>query len=58
MNKGATPTFAEYAFSGIDKPIGIAQYQLLRDLPDTLGRNLPSIAEIEAELADELKTGS
>lgn len=49
---------AEYALSGIDKPIGVAEYQLLRDLPETLGRNLPSIAEIEAELAGELNTGS
>ncbi|WP_223530896.1 YhcG family protein [Pseudomonas sp. GL-R-19] len=49
---------AEYALSGIDKPIGVAEYQLLRDLPESLGRNLPSIAEIEAELADELNTGS
>lgn len=49
---------AEYALSGIDKPIGVAEYQLLRDLPETLGRNLPSIAEIEAELAGGLNTGS
>lgn len=49
---------AEYALSGIDKPIGVAEYQLLRDLPETLGRNLPSIAEIEAELAGEPNTGS
>ena len=48
---------AEYALSGIDKPIGVAEYQLLRDLPENLGRNLPSIAEIEAELAGELNTG-
>ena len=49
---------AEYALSGIDKPIGVAEYRLLRDLPEILGRNLPSIAEIEAELAGELNTGS
>jgi predicted nuclease of restriction endonuclease-like (RecB) superfamily len=49
---------AEYALSGIEKPIGVAEYQLLRDLPETLGRNLPSIAEIEAELAGDLNTGS
>ncbi|MBF0339504.1 MAG: DUF1016 family protein [Magnetococcales bacterium] len=42
---------AEYALSGIEKPIGVAEYQLLRNLPEMLGRNLPSIAEIEAELA-------
>lgn len=45
---------AEYALSGIEKPIGVAEYQLLRDLPESLGRNLPSIAEIEAELAGEV----
>ena len=45
---------AEYALSGIDKPIGVAEYQLLRDLPETLGRSLPSIAAIEAELARDL----
>ena len=45
---------AEYALSGIDKPIGVTEYQLLRDLPETLGRNLPSIEEIEAELSGEI----
>lgn len=47
---------AEYALSGIDKPIGVAEYQLLRNLPESLGRNLPSIEEIEAELAGEIFT--
>ncbi|MEY4589998.1 MAG: hypothetical protein RL497_2074 [Pseudomonadota bacterium] len=42
---------AEYALSGIDKPIGIAQYQLLRELPEILVKSLPSIEEIEAEFA-------
>jgi len=45
---------AEYALSGIEKPIGVAEYQLLRDLPETLERELPSIEQIEAEFADEL----
>jgi hypothetical protein len=45
---------AEYALSGIDKPIGVAEYQLLRDLPDRLEKSLPSIAEIEAELAGDI----
>lgn len=44
---------AQYALSGIDKPIGVAEYQLLRELPETLVSSLPSIAEIEAELSDE-----
>lgn len=33
----------EYAFSGIDNPRCVAQYQLLRELPDTLMNKLPSI---------------
>ncbi|QHE86852.1 PDDEXK nuclease domain-containing protein [Hydrogenophaga sp. BPS33] len=45
---------AEYALSGIDKPIGVAEYQLLRDLPQRLEKSLPSIAEIEAELAGDV----
>lgn len=45
---------AEYALSGIEKPMGVAEYQLLRDLPASFERSLPSIEEIEAELADEI----
>jgi predicted nuclease of restriction endonuclease-like (RecB) superfamily len=47
---------AEYALSGMTKPMGVAEYQLLRELPPDLGRSLPSIAEIEAELAGETGT--
>jgi hypothetical protein len=42
-------------FSGINKPIGVAEYQLLRALPKPLDTNLPSIEEIEAELGREEK---
>jgi predicted nuclease of restriction endonuclease-like (RecB) superfamily len=45
---------AEYALSGIDKPIGVAEYQLVRALPDPLDTSLPSTEEIEAELSREL----
>ncbi|HLA83058.1 MAG TPA: PDDEXK nuclease domain-containing protein [Thermoleophilia bacterium] len=44
---------AEYALSGISKPIGVAEYQLVRALPKPLDTNLPSIEEIEAELSRE-----
>ena len=44
---------AEYALSGINKPIGVAEYQLVRSLPEPLDSNLPSIEEIEAELSRE-----
>ncbi len=42
---------AEYALSGIDKPIGVAEYQLVRALPEPLDTCLPTIEEIEAELS-------
>lgn len=45
---------AEYALSGIDKPIGIAEYELVRALPDPLDTSLPSIEELEAELSRRL----
>ncbi|WP_408223590.1 PDDEXK nuclease domain-containing protein [Paraburkholderia dipogonis] len=44
---------AEYALRGIAKPMGVAEYQLLREIPQPLATELPSIAEIEAELRDE-----
>jgi hypothetical protein len=45
---------AEYALSGINKPIGVADYQFVRALPEPLDTSLPSIEDIEAELAGEL----
>jgi len=47
---------AEYALSGIDKPIGVAEYQLVRALPEPLDTSLPSIEEIEAELSRDLES--
>ena len=41
---------AEYALSGIDKPMGVAEYELVRALPEPLDTCLPSIEEIEAAL--------
>jgi predicted nuclease of restriction endonuclease-like (RecB) superfamily len=43
---------AEYALKGIEKPIGISEYQLTRAIPDNLKSTLPTIEEIEAELND------
>ena len=41
---------AEYALKGIEKPIGISEYELKKILPDELKSSLPSIEEIENEL--------
>jgi len=47
---------AEYALSGIDRPIGVANYELVRALPEPLDTSLPSIEEIEAELRRDLES--
>ncbi|MCX7028312.1 MAG: PDDEXK nuclease domain-containing protein [Spirochaetes bacterium] len=49
---------AEYALSGIDKPIGVAEYQLVRALPEPLDTCLPSIEELETGLSKELEQDS
>ena len=46
---------AEYALSGIDKPMGVAEYQLVKALPEPLDSNLPSIEALEAELSAKLE---
>jgi predicted nuclease of restriction endonuclease-like (RecB) superfamily len=40
----------EYALKGISKPLGVADYQLSKALPEELKGNLPTIEELEAEL--------
>jgi len=49
---------AEYALSGIDKPIGVSSYELTRALPASLKSALPAVEEIEAELAAARGTAS
>jgi len=40
----------EYALKNINKPLGVADYQLSTALPENLKGSLPSIEELEAEL--------
>jgi len=42
---------AEYALRDSNKPIGVDQYQLMEALPAELQTSLPSIEQIERELA-------
>jgi hypothetical protein len=46
------PIVAEYSLRGVDKPIGISEYERTRALPPNLKSALPTVEEIEAELAD------
>jgi hypothetical protein len=45
---------SEYALRGVAKPMGVAEYQLLRQVPESLESKLPSIDQIEAELRPDL----
>lgn len=49
---------AEYALRGMDKPIGVSEYELSRALPESLESVLPTIEEIEAELAPDAEDQS
>ncbi len=52
---------AEYALRGVAKPMGVAEYQLLRQVPESLGTTLPSIYQIEAgfgQICPTLNTGA
>ncbi len=46
---------AEYALRGIQKPIGVSDYELTRALPEDLKSSLPSIEDLEAELSNDLE---
>ena len=46
---------AEYALRDIHKPIGVADYELTRALPERLVSSLPSIEDLEAELSEALR---
>jgi hypothetical protein len=41
---------AEYALRNLNKPLGVADYQLVESLPPELQTSLPSIEQIEHEL--------
>ena len=42
---------AEYSLSGMAKPMGVAEYELVRALPKPLATCLPTIKELETELS-------
>ena len=54
--KEKNQTIVEYSLAGYKKPIGVAQWQreITRSLPEEFKSSLPTIEEIEAELAENL----
>ncbi len=51
--KSKNNILAEYALRDMAKPIGLAEYKLHESLPENLKTALPSIEELEAELAKD-----
>jgi len=50
--KGKNRVVAEYALRDSNKPMGVAEYQLVEALPHDLEASLPSIEQIERELEE------
>lgn len=49
--KGKNKVVAEYALRGKSQPIGVAEFQLINTLPEELQASLPTVEQIERELA-------
>jgi predicted nuclease of restriction endonuclease-like (RecB) superfamily len=45
----------EYALRGIDKPVGVAEYRLTKELPDEIADKLPDTKQIEQQIMKELR---
>lgn len=50
--KGKNQVMAEYALRDMGKPIGISGFKLAEALPESLKGQLPTIADLEAELSE------
>jgi predicted nuclease of restriction endonuclease-like (RecB) superfamily len=49
--KSKSKIVAEYALRGTSQPIGVAEYEIIKSIPEYLKTELPTIEEIENELA-------
>ncbi len=47
---------AEYTLQGMQKPIGLSEYQIYEKLPKKVKTALPSVEELEAELSKDIVT--
>ncbi len=48
---------AEYALSGMAKPMGVAEYELMKALPKPLDTKLPTVEQLEQELGAVMDGG-
>jgi len=47
---------AEYALRDVNKPIGLSEYRLTKNLPKNIKTFLPTIVDLESELKETVKT--
>ena len=50
--KNKNKVVAEYALKNINRPIGVSEYTLTQAIPEEIKTSLPTIEELEAELAE------
>jgi hypothetical protein len=55
--KDREDTVAEYALRGTTQPMAVSQYELTKALPENLKGKLPSVEDLEAELAEPSSEG-
>lgn len=53
--KTPNETVVKYALTGIQSPIGVADYKLAKALPKNLKGEIPTVEEFEAEIEKEIK---
>ncbi len=51
--KTPNKTVVEYSLKGIKTPLGVAEYEFAKTIPNQIKRELPTIEELEAELEKE-----
>jgi predicted nuclease of restriction endonuclease-like (RecB) superfamily len=56
--KTPNKVMVEYALQNITNPLGVAEYQIMNAIPDNLKGDLPSIEELEQELAEPERAGA
>ncbi len=54
--KEANKIVVEYTLKQTTNPLGVAEYKLVKELPDQLKQHLPSVDEITQSLMDKTKT--
>ena len=52
--KSANQSYAEYAFRDYNKPMGVATYKTMSDMPKAMQQTLPDIEELKKLMDDEL----